>query len=220
MTFPSDPRIGGSLRVHKNGEERLITIPEFEAMTGVAFIPQIDFENLLIVQDIVERTQKIHKKGELTKEQLWLGSYYKKEIQTMKIPEVTIRWIDDSIGWGIFAAKDFKKREFIAEYCGKVRQRRRQDKSNSYCFEYVVAPQVPTPYTIDAQDQGGIGRFINHSNQPNLLSALATFEWISHVILIANEPIRMGQQLCYDYGPDYWSCRSKPKSLDSAGQHE
>lgn len=203
----------GSIRVSKNGNERLLTVPEYEAVIGAAFIPKLDFGDDSIIQDIRERTEKIDKKGELTKEQLWLGSYYIKEIQSLIIPEVTIRWVDDSVGWGLFAAKPFKKREFIAEYCGKVRRRRRQDKENAYCFEYIVAPHVPTPYTIDAQDQGGIGRFINHSDRPNLLSALATFDWISHIILIANEPISAGDQLFYDYGPDYWSCRSKPKSL-------
>jgi len=199
--------------VQKDGVERLLTVPQFEALMGAAFIPRLEFEGDAVIDDIREKTQKIHEKKELSKEQLWLGSYYKKEIQTMVLPEVTVRWIDDSIGWGVFAAKAFKKREFIAEYSGKVRPRRRQDKNNAYCFEYIVAPHVPTRYTIDAETQGGIGRLFNHSDRPNLLSALATFESVSHVILIANEPIREGEQLCYDYGPDYWSRRSKPQKL-------
>ena len=202
------------IQVQQNGEDRLLTIPQFEELTGAAFVPKLAFENLAIQENISEKTQKIHKKGELTREQLWWGSYYKKEIQTMFFPEVTVRWIDDSIGWGVFAAKGFKKGEFITEYSGKVRPRRRQDKKNSYCFEYAIAPHVATRFTIDAETQGGIGRFINHSDRPNLLSTLATYEWISHVILIANAPIQAGEQLCYDYGPDYWSRRSKPKNLD------
>jgi uncharacterized protein len=202
------------IRIQKNGALRLLTVPQFEELTGSAFIPQLDFEAFGTLLEILEKTQKIHKKGELTKEQLWWGSYYKKEIQTMFFPEVTVRWIDDSIGWGVFADKDFKKGEFIVEYAGILRQRRRQDQKNSYCFEYAIAPHVPTRFTIDAETQGGIGRFINHSDRPNLFSALATFDWISHVILIANEPIQIGEQLCYDYGPHYWSRRAKPKKLD------
>ena len=203
-----------TIRVEKEGSLRLLTVSQFEAATGAAFIPQLDFGSFSVLRDIVERTKKVHKNGGLSSEQLWLGSYYRKEIQSPLIPEITIRWIDDSVGWGVFAAKAFKKRELVAEYCGKVRPRQRQDRQNAYCFEYIVAPQVPTPYTIDAQDQGGIGRLINHSGRPNLLSALATLDWVSHVILIANEPIPAGEQLFYDYGPDYWSSRSKPKNLD------
>jgi SET domain-containing protein len=201
------------VQVQKDGNPRLLTLPEFEAVIGAAFIPRLEFESDAVIDDIREKTQKIHKKGEISKEQLWLGAYYKKEIESMFLPEVTVRWIDDSIGWGVFAAKAFKKREFIAEYSGKVRPRRRQDKNNAYCFEYIVAPHVPTRYSIDAETQGGIGRLINHSDRPNLLSALATFESVSHVILIASAPIRVGEQLCYDYGPDYWSRRSKPALL-------
>lgn len=201
------------IHISKNGNDRFLTVPEFEALTGSSFIPRLDFDPDAL-QKILRETQKIHKKGDLTKEQLWLGCYYKKEIESVVFPKVTIRWVNDSIGWGVFAAKNFKPREFIIEYTGKVRARVRQDKKNAYCFEYVVAPHVPTRYTIDAQDQGGIGRFINHSAAPNLCSTLATSEWISHVILIANRSIQEGEQLVYDYGPDYWSCRSKPKNLD------
>lgn len=211
----SPTRVSGHIKIQKDGEERLLTVPQFEALTGVAFFPQLDFADFSIIQDIAEKTQKIHKKGELTREQLWLGSYYKNEILNAFFPAVTIRWIDDTIGWGVFAAKAFKKMEYVAEYCGKVRPRQREDKKNAYCFEYVITPELPTSYTIDAQDQGGIGRFINHNAKPNLHTALVTLDWINHVILIADEPIQKGAQLFYDYGPDYWSARSKPKNLDS-----
>jgi len=202
------------IRVQKDGVEPLLTLPQFEVVVGAAFIPHLEFEDEAILEDIRKKTDKYHKKGKLSIEQLWLGSYYKNEIQTKILPEVTIRWIDNSIGWGVFAAKAFKEREYIAEYCGKVRKRCRRDEKNAYGFEYAIAPQAPTRYTIDAETQGGIGRLINHSDRPNVLSALATFESVSHVILIANAPIRAGEQLCYDYGPDYWARRTKPKNLD------
>jgi uncharacterized protein len=199
--------------VVKDGIGRLLTLPEFEALTGAAFINRLEFESDAVLEDIREKTRKLQLKGKLSKEQLWLGSYYKKEIAAAFIPEVTVRWIDGFVGWGVFAAKAFKKGEFIAEYFGKVRRRRRQDKYNSYGFEYAIAPHVRTRYTIDAETQGGLARFVNHSDHPNVLSAPATVDSVSHVILIAGEPIQEGEQLCYDYGPDYWSRRSKPRNL-------
>jgi SET domain-containing protein len=201
------------LRVEKGGEERLLKIPEFEALTGAAFIPVLDFASFSVLQDIVERTKKMHRKGELMKEQLWLGSYFRKEVESLFFPDVTIRWIDDFVGWGAFAARAFKKMEYIAEYSGKVRKRERRDKKNAYCFEYTIASGIPTPYTIDAQDQGGIGRFLNHSDHPNLLSTLVTVESIEHVILVTDRTIEKGEQLVFDYGQDYWARRKKPKDL-------
>jgi hypothetical protein len=201
------------IRIEKGGEERLLTTREFEALVGAAFIPTLDFERPSILEDIVARTKKMHKKGELLREQLWLGSYFRKEVESLFFPDVVVRWIDDSIGWGAFAARNFRKMEYITEYSGKVRRRERRDKKNAYCFEYIIASQCATPYTIDAQDQGGVGRFINHSSQPNLLSTLATVDSVEHVILITDRAIGKGEQLVFDYGPDYWRHRKKPKEF-------
>jgi len=183
-------------------------------MTGALFIPELDFGHFSTLSDLAKKTGKLHRKGELTQEQLWNGSYYKKEIQSFFFPDVTLKWIQDDIGFGLFANRPFKKGQFITEYAGKVRKKKRDDAKNAYCFEYVIAPHIPTSYVIDAQDQGGFGRLINHSDKPNLRTALATIDSINHVILIAIEPIAIGDQLLYDYGIDYWNYRSKkPKSF-------
>ncbi|MBI5273039.1 MAG: SET domain-containing protein-lysine N-methyltransferase [Chlamydiia bacterium] len=203
-----------SLKIDKGEGELLVSIQEFEALTEIQFIPQLDFAGIPIVQKIAAKCRKLHLRGQLTREQLWLGSYFKEEITSPFFPDILIRWIDSSIGWGVFANKRFKKMEFIAEYCGLVRKKKREDQKNAYCFEYVIAPGDPSSYVIDARDQGGIARFINHSNQPNLSSTLATFNGLSHVILIAKEEIPQGAQLVYDYGADYWATRSPPKNLD------
>lgn len=71
------------------------------------------------------------------------------------------------------------------------------------------------PYNIDAQDQGGITRFINHSFTPNLLTTPATFDEITHILLLTNEPIPRGAQLLYDYGSDYWEARKGLQRIDS-----
>lgn len=184
-----------------------------EHLTGVKWVPQLDFEDPSILLRLTKEGAKLHKKGEMTLEQIWLGRYFQKEILSQKMPDVEVRWIDPILGWGVFALRDFKKMEFIAEYTGKVRKRGRGDTKNSYCFEYIIAPGYKTPYTIDAMEQGGLSRYINHSSTPNLLSALATFDHISHVVLYTKEPIAKGTQLCYDYGPDYWSKRTPPIEL-------
>lgn len=197
-----------SMIIEKEGD--LISLEEFERLAGAKWIPKLDFEEYKILPYLAKRCAKAHKKGELTFEQMWLGSYFRKEITSGYIPDVVIRWIDPYLGWGVFANRNFKKMEFIAEYTGKVRKRKREDTKNAYCFEYVLLQGERSPYTIDAREQGGVARYVNHSSLPNLISGLATFENISHVILYTKEPIAKGTQLCYDYGPDYWSKRTAP----------
>lgn len=191
-------------------EGSLLSLQEFEKLTGARWAPTLDFDEYTIPTSLAKQGAKLHKKGEMTLEQMWLGSYYQKEILSPHPPDVAIRWIDPYLGWGVFANRNFRKREFIAEYVGKVRKRKRQDSKNAYCFEYVLVQGEKTPYTIDALEQGGVARYINHSANPNLIAALATFENISHVILYTKEAVAKGAQLCYDYGPDYWSKRLPP----------
>jgi len=191
-------------------ERKELSFGEFEKLTGARWIPALDFEDFKIFSKLVKKGFKLHKKGNMTPEQLWLGRYFQEEIFSCRLPDVAIRWIDPVIGWGVFSMRDFRKMEFIAEYVGKVRKRKKIDIKNAYCFEYVLVPGVRSPYTIDALEQGGVARYINHSKQPNLQSSLATFGNISHVVLYAKEPIAKGTQLCYDYGPEYWSKRTAP----------
>ncbi|HSX10587.1 MAG TPA: SET domain-containing protein [Chlamydiales bacterium] len=199
------------LLIEKEGCE--LTLHEFEKLTGAKWIPKLEFEDPPVLADIVKSASKLHKKGEMTLEQMWLGKYFQKEISNCFVPDVAIRWIDPMMGWGVFALRDFRDMQFIAEYTGQVRKRRKGDDKNAYCFEYVVAQGFRCPYTIDALDQGGLGRYINHSETPNLNSSLATFNNVSHVVLYAKGAIAKGTQLCYDYGPDYWSKRTAPSPL-------
>jgi hypothetical protein len=197
--------------IEKDGKQ--LSLEEFQKLTGAEWIPGLDFEDSHVLKDLAKEGLKLHQKGEMTLEQLWLGKYFQKEIKIHAVPDVVIRWIDPVLGWGVFANRNFKKMQFIAEYTGKVRKRRKTDVKNAYCFEYLVAQGFDSPYTIDALDQGGLARYVNHSSSPNLNSSLATFENISHIVLYTKEPIAKGTQLCYDYGPDYWSKRTAPIPL-------
>lgn len=197
--------------VERGGVVEHIETKELEARTGALFIPGLDFADFSLLRTILQKSAKLQKKGELSREQLWFGAYFGKEVLAYPMPDVTLRYIDEAIGWGVFANRPFAKMEFVAEYAGKVRKRRRIDKKNAYCFEYPLLSGEKSPYTIDARDQGGIGRFINHSDEPNLVSALATVENLPHIVLMTKRPIAKGEQLCFDYGPDYWSCRSSPR---------
>jgi hypothetical protein len=194
-------------------EGRNLSLEEFETLTGATFLSQLFFPDFRILQKISKWTSKLQKRGELSCEQLWLGSYFSQELALCPSVDVVIRWIDPILGWGVFAARDFKKMEFIAEYTGVVRKRVRADVKNAYCFEYAWSSEAKTPYVIDARERGGVARYINHSETPNLLTALVTVESKPHVVLYTKDPIRAGTQLLYHYGPDYWAQRKPPRNI-------
>lgn len=213
------------IRIEKEGEERLYLADEVQKITGAKFIPWLQPENASISRILLKQGKKI--KGphfldwlwnfwgippsRFPIQQLWRGSYYKNAIESLQMPPFLLRWIDADLGWGVFAQAPLKKGQYIAEYTGVLRKRKKSDRHNAYCFEYVFIPEKSTPYIIDAETQGGISRYINHSEQGNLEPTLATIGYFTHILLLAKRPIEKGEQLCYDYGPDYWKHRERSR---------
>lgn len=184
-------------------------LQDLHQWTGVPYRPGLEFSSQSLLRKLLRLSLKLQKKELLSRRQLWLGSYFQKELLSDPILSLSLRWIDSRIGWGLFAEKPLQQMEFIAQYSGLIRKRKRADRSNAYCFEYSLAPDCSTPYLIDAQDQGGISRYVNHSDSPNLSAELATYDGMTHVILYTSRSIQPNEELCYDYGPDYWQNRSR-----------
>ncbi len=178
---------------------------------GIIYLPRLHFANRRTEKWVEKRCKKALKYQEITSEQKWLGVYYEKELSASDFPPIEIRWIDNRIGWGVFAKRNFAFRDFIGEYTGLLRRKnRRKDEKNSYCFEYFIGDSIETPFTIDASDQGNFTRFINHHPQGNLDPMLIFSHGIMRVILYANQPIQKGEEMTYNYGSDYWAKRERP----------
>jgi uncharacterized protein len=200
--------------VEKDGKTSILTPSELERTFHIDYLSHIAFPLLTDFSAIIRKIAKYHTKGFLDQKQLWLGAYFQKEIQDPIVPPVRLRWIDEKIGWGVFAEEDLKTMTYIGEYAGIVRRKKKSDTKNAYCFQYSIVNGESTKYTIDAQDQGGIVRFINHSKTPNLMSDLATYQNLSHVVIFTSRLIKKGEQLCYNYGSDYWKSRTPPQAID------
>ncbi len=200
--------------VEKEGKTFQYSSEEFEKHLGVRYLHHLSFQNFSSLAWVVKKCRKALKEEVITTEQKWLGSYYQKELLSHTLPEITVRWINADIGWGVFSKKDLKTRDFIGEYTGYFRRKKkRRDQKNSYCFEYLIGETEETPYTIDAQDQGNFTRFINHEEGGNADPMLIFSEGMMKVILYANKPISKGSQITYDYGPDYWAKRESPAQI-------
>ncbi|MBS0625437.1 MAG: SET domain-containing protein-lysine N-methyltransferase [Verrucomicrobia bacterium] len=204
------PTSAMKIRVEVDGVESLASPKELELLTGAKFAPWLEIQSERIHRAVCKLGAKLRRKQKMSLEQLWQGNYYKREIESGYMPDVLLRWTGEEVGWGLFARRAFRPKEFIAEYTGLLRRWRRADRKNAYCFEYVQESGHPTSYLIDARDQAGIARYINHSAKPNLKPTLATIGDVTHVILVVDRPIEKGEQLCYDYGPAYWSHRKEP----------
>ncbi len=181
---------------------------------GIEFLPTLKFDKKRILKWTLKACKKALKKELIVKEQRWLGSFYDDEISNQILPNLSIRWIDDDMGFGVFADANLKKNTYIGEYTGKLRRRKKwADQKNSYTFEYLIGESIDTAYTIDAKDQGNHTRFINHSISGNSDPMLVFHDHLMKVIVYTNRDVKIGEQISYNYGPDYWAKREGPQSI-------
>jgi uncharacterized protein len=129
-------------------------------------------------------------------------------------------------GLGLFAVRPIAKKEFIVTYSGKwitteEAQRRERLGRVKYLFE------VNRRWTIDGSSRRNLGRYMNHSCQPNAEPVLRK----GKMALVALKPIAAGEEITFDYGEEYFdfffkdggcrcaACAAKPIRRRSR-QHE
>jgi SET domain/AWS domain len=106
-------------------------------------------------------------------------------------------------GFGLFAAEDVKAGQFIVEYVGEVLEEEEYARRKEF---YIATGQrhyyfmnVGNGEVIDAARRGGLGRFINHSCEPNC----ETQKWVVRgelaIGLFALEDVPAGTELTFDY---------------------
>ena len=101
-------------------------------------------------------------------------------------------------GLGLFATLPIRKHALIAEYSGPriptseahVRERAGRSK---YIFE------LSSRWSIDGGGRDNIGRYANHACEPNAESVLIR----GKIFLKAVRRILPGEEITYDYGPEY-----------------
>lgn len=193
---------------------RLSSTEEFERYLGVKYLSQLTFIDQKTELQVGKRVSKALGKGWISPHQKWLGQFYAKDIRNPSGLDLTIRFIDAQVGYGVWTNRDIPAQTFVGEYTGVLRKRRFFGRwQNHYCFAYNIGEARHTPFTIDAEKEGNYTRFINHSLERNLEAASVYCDGLMHIIFYAMSPIPAHTQLCYDYGPDYWTKRKKPREL-------
>ena len=113
----------------------------------------------------------------------------------------------ESKGLGLICSTDIAKGQFVCEYAGeiitsKVAQKRSQKDSNNYIL-YVKEffKENLTVTIVDPTSIGNIGRYINHSCDPNLFLQPTRVDIMTpRVALFALKNIPSGEELTFDYG--------------------
>ncbi|XP_040263596.1 histone-lysine N-methyltransferase SETMAR [Bufo bufo] len=113
-------------------------------------------------------------------------------------------------GWGLLTQENIPSGRFVCEYAGEVlgpeeasRRIRAQDpEANNYIIavrEHLHSGHLLETF-VDPTYIGNIGRFLNHSCQPNLVMVpVRTHSMVPRLALFAARDIQAGEELCYDY---------------------
>ncbi len=196
-------------------DDKLYTIPELETRIQFQYLSTNGFESSQDQEDILKRGLAELEHNAIRAESLELGNKLKPIIESGYIPEVSIHWINESVGHGLFLEEDLECGSYVGEYTGIVRKndlRRYFTPLNNYLYEYPVPDSIGRSFVIDAT-QGNLTRFINHSEKPNLKPIHVFYDGYFHLIFLTLCPIQKGTQLCYQYGQTYWHIREKPMAL-------
>jgi len=106
-----------------------------------------------------------------------------------------------SAGLGLFAGEDIPKGVCLLEYKGRQISEREEYTSNSKYLFGVTAKK-----TIDGQARSNTARYINHSCRPNAEIEIKK----ERVWVFSKRKIKKGEEICYDYGQEYWNEHIKP----------
>jgi hypothetical protein len=173
--------------------------------SGFDYLPQPIYESREVLDEILEYTSKAKKGDGIGQDRIWLGVYYDKEIQKRIHPRLTVRWIDDTVGYGVFARERILPCTFLGEYTGVIQQRKpRHEKESIYSFLYTSWQMGRRKYVVDAERMGNFTRFINHSDQPSAEALCVYWRGMPRMIFVSLCEIQEGAQIHFDYGTIYW----------------
>jgi hypothetical protein len=188
-------------------------IDDFEENFGISYLETVAFQGYPFLQKVVTCCPLLLRYTFLGKEHRYLGSYYRQKLMHGFIAPVSIRWIDEEMGYGLFAEADFAKDTYVGEYAGVVRLiLRGKPDLNGYCLHYPSRFFSYDYFVIDALRAGNETRFMNHSDAPNVQCISLVDRDLCHVGFFTTRAIAKGEEITFNYGKDYWRKRNKLKN--------
>jgi hypothetical protein len=204
------PNATKTIKVVFRGNEILsrCNADQFEKAFKLGYLSHLRFASYAHLKRTIHNCPWILKSNILGKENRELGKTYHKQLSQGFVADVTIKWIDPQIGYGVFCNHELPAGTYVGEYTGTVRQLYRlKPDQNIYCFHYPTCFWSWNYFMVDALREGNEMRFINHSVQPNLEPKCLVDRGLLHLVFITSQDIERGGQLTFNYGSDYWKHR-------------
>lgn len=109
--------------------------------------------------------------------------------------------LQEGVGKGLFALKEYKKGDFIVEYTGvRIPTKIADEHKGRYLFE------IDRKWTVDGEVSTNPARFINHSCDPNTEAEIEKgADREGHIMIYAMRNIAPGEELYIDYGDEYFN---------------
>jgi len=216
--FDKDQSIDIKIKSPNNSGLTHYTRSDFEEAFGLTYLSHLYFPSYALFIDCIKNPPWIIKYGASGDENCKLGKRFYNEITQGFLADLSIQWIDNTLGYGVFAETAIEDGAYIGEYTGLIRRLSRfKPDPNAYCFHYPTRWWSLKYTVIDALHEGNILRFVNHSDIANIKPFAAYDRGLLHTIFLAKRPIKKGEQLVFNYGEDYWMKRNQIQ-LDEQGR--
>eukprot|EP00656_Telonema_subtile_P003098 TRINITY_DN11424_c0_g1_i1.p1 TRINITY_DN11424_c0_g1~~TRINITY_DN11424_c0_g1_i1.p1 ORF type:complete len:312 (-),score=39.45 TRINITY_DN11424_c0_g1_i1:556-1386(-) len=107
-----------------------------------------------------------------------------------------------ALGLGLVAGRAaLTEGTFLCEYTGLVQAHVHGDPLDDYAY---TLPVCDPTIRISASRFGGVGRLLNHSEDPNAELKCVAHDGLIHVVGVATRHIAQGEQVTVHYGAGYW----------------
>ncbi len=178
-----------------------VPLEEIEHYFKITYRPFLTFPSQELFNWTLGQCPYLLRNARLAEENHALFKLHQHALDTAYLVPMSIRWINPIKCYGAFAEETLEQGEFIAEYTGLVRRLSRLNKeTNPYCFHYPTRFWSFHYVAIDAEKQGNLSRFFNHSNEPNLQPHCLVDCNLLHTVFVAKRTIARGEELTFNYG--------------------
>lgn len=117
-------------------------------------------------------------------------------------------------GYGLIAEQDIEENQFIYEYIGEVIDeisfRQRMIEYDLRHLKHFYFMMLSNDSFIDATEKGSLGRFINHSCNPNAFVDKWHVGDRLRMGIFAKRKISRGEEITFDYNVDRYGAQSQP----------
>ncbi|XP_053132898.1 histone-lysine N-methyltransferase EHMT1-like [Hemicordylus capensis] len=134
-------------------------------------------------------------------------------------------------GWGIRTVQDLPRGTFICQYFGELLPDTEIEQREEDTYHYVMETEDGQYYYLDGRFYSGVGRFMNHACEPNVIPLrVCVGHEIPGIAFFTHRAIQAGEELGFNYGSSYWEvkgphackcyspkCRFPPPPRDAGG---